>query len=337
MKKSVALIASALMCAFLFACGTGGDTGNISGNGSDAASSAPEQASSAAESSALPVSGRLGESVRIAVLGDSIAHGYGLPDIEGDRFSARLETMLGERFDTVSVVNYGIDGLTGGGLCERLRSGEFTEGLRGADYVLVSIGGNNILQGLSSLEGFSELLSMGGSGTLFSDYAKLLLGAESPAENNPVIKRLETLISGANAVFEGSDYKALIDKAYAGLSTELREIYALIKGIEPNAKVIVQTVYSPYIGMNISLPLVEAALPLGEYSDAAVGALNRAINGSADCGYAVLDVCAAFAASNETLTNAGLDLVSGMMLDPHPNIAGHKLIAELYYKYITEE
>ena len=98
-----------------------------------------------------------------------------------------------------------------------------------------------------------------------------------------------------------------------------------------------QTVYSPYKGMNITLPLVEPSLALGSYSDAAVSALNREILGAAECGYDVVDVYTAFDESSETLTNAGLNLVSGMMLDPHPNIAGHRLIAELYYQYITEE
>lgn len=337
MRKPVAIITAFLMCTFLFACGAGGQSaaGTDTGAGSDTA--APGVSSAAAESPALPVSGRQGESVRFVVLGDSIAHGYGLADIEGDRFSSVLASKLRGNFESVAAVNYGIDGLTGSGLCEKLRAGEFTQGLQGADYVFVSIGGNNILQGLSMLEGASELLSADGLGTLFSDYAKLLLGAEAPAENDPTIKRLEELISGANAVFGGSDYKALIDKACADLNTELREIYSLVKGIVPGAKVAVQTVYSPYKGMNITLPLVEPSLALGSYSDAAVSALNREIADAAECGYDVVDVYTAFDESSETLTNAGLNLVSGMMLDPHPNIAGHRRIAELYYQYITEE
>ena len=147
MRKPVAIITAFLMCTFLFACGAGGQSaaGTDTGSGSDTA--APE-GSSAAESSALPVSGRQGESVRFVVLGDSIAHGYGLADIEGDRFSSVLASKLRGNFESVAAVNYGIDGLTGIGLCEKLRAGEFTQGLQGADYVLVSIGGNNILQGI---------------------------------------------------------------------------------------------------------------------------------------------------------------------------------------------
>jgi acyl-CoA thioesterase-1 len=80
-------------------------------------------------------------SIRIVVLGDSIAAGLGLP--EEDAFPAVLEDMLTDSGYSVSVVNAGVSGDTSAG------------GLRRIDWILeqepdllvVELGGNDALRG----------------------------------------------------------------------------------------------------------------------------------------------------------------------------------------------
>ena len=89
-----------------------------------------------------------GEGFRIAVLGDSLAAGFGLP--ESEAFPAQMERILRDGGHTVEVVNAGVSGdTTAGGLSRVdwvLRSDP--------DLLVVELGGNDALRGqpLSNME-----------------------------------------------------------------------------------------------------------------------------------------------------------------------------------------
>lgn len=82
-------------------------------------------------------------------LGDSIARGYGLADIEAERFSTIAGKVLTEALpDTaVSVYNYGIDGLTAGGLWDKLTDGQITIPAD-TDVISISLGANHIISNI---------------------------------------------------------------------------------------------------------------------------------------------------------------------------------------------
>lgn len=84
--------------------------------------------------------------VRVAVLGDSLAAGYGLP--AGEAFPARLEEALRARGLPVTVENAGVSGDTSAGGLARL---EWVLGSH-PDVVLVELGGNDALRGLPPAE-----------------------------------------------------------------------------------------------------------------------------------------------------------------------------------------
>lgn len=89
----------------------------------------------------LPVAG-YAEPLRIAVLGDSLAAGYGLAADQS--FPAQLETALLQRGYRVEVHNAGVSGdTTAGGLA---RLGWLLESR--PDLVIVELGGNDALRGL---------------------------------------------------------------------------------------------------------------------------------------------------------------------------------------------
>jgi len=92
--------------------------------------------------SALAASPVRAETIRIAVLGDSLVAGYGLPEAEG--FVPRLEAALEARGHDVDVLNAGVSGDTTAGGLARL---EWTLGDR-PDAMVVSLGANDMLRGI---------------------------------------------------------------------------------------------------------------------------------------------------------------------------------------------
>ncbi len=81
--------------------------------------------------------------IQITVMGDSIAKGTG--DETGKGFTGNLpELMSTITSKDVLVENVGIDGIQSAGLFELLQSGKLDPVLKISDFVLVSIGGNDL-------------------------------------------------------------------------------------------------------------------------------------------------------------------------------------------------
>ena len=85
-----------------------------------------------------------GEKKRIVVLGDSITAGYGLDPSEA--YSALLQKKIDEASLNYSVVNAGVSGDTTAGGLRRIT---WALGKEGADVLLIALGGNDGLRGIS--------------------------------------------------------------------------------------------------------------------------------------------------------------------------------------------
>lgn len=277
--------------------------------------------------------------ISLVVLGDSIARGYGLQNVESERFSAVLEASLSQKYAEVTVSNYGVDGITGAQLSETLKTAP-PDDLANADYALISIGGNNVLGRLASLDGL-EQLSDDINKKVFFDYFRFLLSdtEEEKKALDYARESLNLLFKTANDTLGGAQFKSLVNTAAENLKTEIPEIIKHIRQINPDCKIIIQTVYNPYKGINIALKALDHTLDLASFGEMAVLPLNQAIEGLAsEYGYTVAPVWGGFEASSKQLTNAGFDILNALFgVDPHPNSAGHALIAEIYFKLITEE
>jgi acyl-CoA thioesterase-1 len=119
------------------------------------------------------------EPVRILVLGDSLAAGYGLP--EEDAFPARLEVALHQRGLAATVLNGGVSGDTTAGGRARLDWALADK----PDIVIVELGGNDGLRGIDpaetrrNLDAILTRLQDAGVGVLFTGmYAPPNLGRE---------------------------------------------------------------------------------------------------------------------------------------------------------------
>jgi acyl-CoA thioesterase I len=136
----------------------------------------------------------MAEPIKLVVLGDSLAAGYGLK--EGDAFPAKLEAALKAEGIDVTVVNAGVSGDTAKQGLERLDWAVEPD----ADAVIVELGANDALRGIDP--------------------------NETRASLEKIISRLRTrkipiMIAGMLAPPNmGAAYKELFDRIYPSLAGE---------------------------------------------------------------------------------------------------------------------
>ena len=348
--RKIAILLSLLTLFLLVSCDK--SNANPAGGGPSASSAANEsgaqsasgngESSAGAEASRFSPQAPSGD-ISLVVLGDSIARGYGLKNVETERYSALLGEQLKAVYENVSVANYGVDGRTGAELVEFLNSTPPAE-LGTADAVIISIGGNNVLRRLGEL--LSGAVAVNEETVkIFTDYFGNMLATDAVGKSkfDAAAVRLNEVFKSVNAAFKSDDFNEIITTAAEKLGAELPAAVSAIRAKNPGARIIVQTVYNPYYDINISLRGVETPLELSVHGEEAVSGLNDVISSLAgENGYDVVDVHEAFSESLEKLTNAGIDFQGGsgtpmnFGVDPHPNAEGHKLIASLLFKAITE-
>ena len=140
------------------------------------------------------------EEITVVALGDSLTHGYGLPQEEG--FVPQLDAWLAEHgAEAVEVVNAGVSGdTTAGGLARFDWSVS-----EGADAMIVALGGNDLLRGIqpeTSRANLDAILD------------------KADAMGIPV------LLSGMRAPLNyGPDYKEAFDGMYPELAEEHGALY----------------------------------------------------------------------------------------------------------------
>lgn len=261
------------------------------------------------------------QEVKFVALGDSIARGFGLSNPRKCSYPAIVSEAVSQKLNgaTVNFTNYGIDGLKTSQMLELLDKGY--KKLDGADIVTVCIGANNIL--LPFMMKMAQLVPMNGTD---------IGGINSSTDTESIGNMFERINSAIASEEFAAEMHAGIDQA----AKDLPKIYAKIKERAPNATVLVMTLYSPYHGVEMSLPYIDQKVVFTELSDKYVSELNEVISTSvADAGFILVPCYTPFLES-ENMLNLGISLVPPRFsIDPHPNLSGHILIANLHISELS--
>lgn len=258
---------------------------------------------------------------RYAALGDSIPAGYGLADGEKS-YPERLRDEIGAAYDRVEFGNFAVSGhttaqmhtqvsalLTGGGDAQHL--------LENADAITICIGGNNLLRPLSA-----ELQLLFGELSSPADLAGLSL-----TEIGQLILQIRAFLSGGRL-------QEITDEGCRQLAEDLPATIALLREHNPNARIVLMTIYNPFDGVALKsgdavvLDFEAVAAPYMEQLCAAIRRIAE------ENGCLLADAAAAFAADtgDTRLTNAHVDGDdwSTLDFDPHPTARGHELLAAVH-------
>lgn len=193
-------------------------------NADESSETAPQSESSteSAEQTSEP-----DEQKRLVALGDSITRGYGLAEDE----KSYVEILTEE--GNFKSNNFAVNGRTSTVLLEDLQKPSEKErsALEQANYIVISIGGNDMLYLLNKLV----------NGALPSD------STENPVETvNNLIDMAEKL-TVENMTSDISYYKSTVEK-----------VINILREMNPNAEIVMQTVYNPFKPIFVVAPIMFA-------------------------------------------------------------------------------
>jgi lysophospholipase L1-like esterase len=242
---------------------------------------------------------------KLTVMGDSIAAGFGLEgyskkDLSKCRSYANIlaEMYTEELKDQCSfeLADVAVSGDTSTQLLEHIQSGQFDDALKDSDCVIISIGGNDVLE-------------------LFLEFLRDNMQLNKDSKLKDVVDQ----VSDLKVVLDGlNDLKDKMDVALEGFEANLEVLINEIRN-RTDGVIIFQTLYDPLNGY-------DPAFMFQGISKDKIGKLDEiikehSVDENGGTRYLVCDIYEAFYEKGTELTNI-------KAMDIHPNAAGHELIAQ---------
>lgn len=238
------------------------------------------------------------------VLGDSIGTGYLLPSHDysyGMKLSQKLN---------MNYTNIAVNGTTSSGLLEHLSEDDYINKVKEADIINISIGGNDIM--LPVLGIIRRLIQ--GDTEVGNDYSE-----KSSMERYEI---------AYNEILSGKYDDMINSDASYGLRSfkeNFPKVLEKIKQINPNCKILLQTIYDPLTDVNMFKHVFDLVDPY-------ITEINSFIINSGKENNLFISDVATFM-KNES----GVNVSNISSMDIHPNKYGHNAIYLSLYKTLTSE
>lgn len=232
------------------------------------------------------------EGKNITLLGDSITTGFGLSEEELS-YGAYLDLYYDAEVD-----NFAVNGQTTGELLETLEEYEIRSSLEQSDLVCISIGGNDFLSIFE--KAYSEI----GDGINISD--------GNVSVSSEFVSKFVM------------DYSSAFGTAAVNAGENIKKVVAEVEEINPDAQIIIQTVYNPLESENAEKN--EVMKPLKTFLSLYLGTINNSIKEASPM---TADIYLKFSEKPYLYTNIE-------SYDIHPNAIGHLLIAEEIVQTLAE-
>ncbi len=261
---------------------------------------------------------------KIIIFGDSISTGYGLEGYDHDSpqhgyneknyIVMNYGKILKEKYSLSDYYNLASDGLTSSELLEMLKTGDYDEKLKSSDYIIISIGGNDVLQFFYKALG--EATGLGDDYT-FNDIKNINLKDKAVYKNIISYLTSDELSKSKESTNKNFKDSFLATKDY------------IIKQ-NPKAKIVFQTVFNP-LSNATNIEFIDKAV------ESLLSDINKTIrennigslDGKSEQVYYYVDIYSAFNKDAANYTNIS-------KYDIHPNAKGHILISQLLDEKIKE-
>ena len=260
------------------------------------------------------------ESKVYLALGDSITTGYGLNRANGEYGFADIL----KRNNGYTLYNKAVNGATTLDVFNALDSQYLLKTVSRADLITLTCGGNDLM-GLLFTQIAAAYNSLTGTVIPASEVMSVLSNP-ADARQMTLMMVVQGLLLGTETTpsfLESDTMQAALD-AYA---QALGGIVMKIRAVNPTVPIIIATQYNPFQFFSGEYALFGQRLGQG------VKLLSDVITANAQAlGYYVADTYSAFADSAENLCCASMVPFN---LDPHPNAAGHQVLAECFQQVIN--
>ncbi len=255
----------------------------------------------------------INENTSYVALGDSITTGYGLEnynsnDVQNKTSEKSFVTKLSKKLGK-EAVNLGVDGIDSSRLLNAITNPSTADQevaiaqIEKAGVITVSIGGNDVFMALAEV--LNDKLGKGKN--LFNASKQEILKVTMELLFNKSAKdTMKNKVLAATKTFNGD--------AANNKEGNFASIIRIIKELNPNAQIVVQTIYNPY------------DLQFASFCNTAIESINAKIINDSENGknYLVADTYSAFAKAKSGTILVNSD--TGKTFDPHPTAKGHEVI-----------
>ena len=247
--------------------------------------------------------------------GDSIAYGYGLSDIATKSYPQIVRSKLG--VSTSNFKNLAVSGMTCKEYYSAIQTSEYKNGIQNADLLTVSIGSNEMLSLITGA--LSEATGIPANDPAFLEKVKQVF-TDAP------LTQKYAMATAIYNFFTSQETKIKLNESLKTYEEYWDKSVKYIKSINKDIDIIATEFYNPYYEVQI------ATFDLSSFIDEWIVKMNNVLNSRSnnETDYKIAKIYNAFNTTNPRLTNVDINLSLAdvkVELDPHPNVAGHEMIA----------
>lgn len=243
-------------------------------------------------------------------LGDSIAYGYGLSDRDTESYAAKVAKKY--NINSSNFKNLAVSGMTCEEFYEQIQKSEYTNAIKSADLITISIGSNELLgiviRAVANVTGISE------NDPDFANNAQnAFLKASMTEKSNMLIKIYKFCTS--------EETKVEIENAIKTYNEKWEKSIQYIKKQNPSVTIVATEFYNPYYEVAL------ASWDISGFVDEYIKKMNDILTSysNSEKEYKIAKIYSAFNTTNPRMTNVNISLTK-FNVDPHPNVLGHEVI-----------
>lgn len=270
----------------------------------------------------FPLSKSIGVKSRYSkyvAVGDSIAYGYGLENKDVDSYAAKVRDYY--EISSSNFQNKAVSGMTCAQFYDIIQTAEYTDVIKDADMLTVSIGSNELL-GLAT-QAVADVTGVQKGDPQFAEKTLEVFKNASLTEKATMSKQIYDF-------FTSNETKEKIDAAILQYQEKWTKSVEYIYSINPDIVFVATEFYNPYYEIEL------LNYDLGGFIDESIQRLNKILwdTSNSEQKYRIAKIYDAFNTTDPRITNVNVSLLNGgFNIDPHPNVAGHEVI---YTKVIDE-
>ena len=242
--------------------------------------------------------------------GDSIPEGYGLEDTNNGYVA-----LVSEELDC-NYENLAVSGMNSTEFLALLQGNTYETQIKQADLITISIGSNDLL-------GRIQEIACEAFGLNKDEVVDIIPELKEAFANASATEKL-TMIQKFYTSLTSQETTTMFQQSINGYEQNWKNIVQTLKELNPSAKIIVTEFYNPFYGVTIPLVGGDETINFSDYAETYISQMNQILN-SNTTDYVVAKIHDKF--DTKGLTNVNISLTD-FNIDPHPNVSGHKVIAD---------
>ena len=253
-------------------------------------------------------------SIKYLALGDSIAYGYGLADINTQSYAQivrQKSNIEKNNFKNLAVVD-----MTCAEFYDAIQTTEYSNAIKEANLITVSIGSNELLK--IAKEAVSNVTGIDKDD---EDFANKVVAYFTNLNDFEKLSKAYQLYS----FFTSEETRQVIDESIETYSDKWKKSVDYIRSLNSDVILIATQFYNPYYEVGLG------TYDLGSYADEFIKRMNNILENQSEneTRYRIARIYDDFNTTDPRLTNVNVDFndFSKFNIDPHPNKNGHSIIA----------